>query len=104
MLKFAFELFGTFVFLSVILYATDKTFPWPTLTPIMIIAGLLAGIVVSANVSGAHLNPAVSIAMLLNGKLPVGEFFPYIFGQVGGAVLAVVVFNSMSKLPLHIFS
>lgn len=38
------------------------------------------------NVSGCHINPAVSIAMLVSGKLTVKDFFGYIVAQFAGAV------------------
>ena len=38
------------------------------------------------NVSGCHINPAVSIAMLVSGKLTVKDFFGYIAAQFAGAV------------------
>lgn len=40
------------------------------------------------NISGAHLNPAVSIAFALARKFSVKQLFPYIISQVAGAVLA----------------
>lgn len=38
------------------------------------------------NVSGCHVNPAVSIAMLVSGKMTVGDFFGYIIAQFIGAI------------------
>ena len=44
-------------------------------------------------VSGAHLNPAVTIGMVAVGELPVAACIPYIFGQcVGAAIGAFLVF------------
>lgn len=37
-------------------------------------------------VSGAHLNPAVSIAMLINGRMSVSGFITYVIAQLVGAV------------------
>lgn len=37
------------------------------------------------HVSGCHVNPAVSLAMLINGKLSVIDFIGYVIGQVIGA-------------------
>ena len=37
------------------------------------------------NVSGCHINPAVSIAMLISGKLSVKDFIGYIIAQFAGA-------------------
>ena len=39
-------------------------------------------------ISGAHLNPAVSIAFTIAGKLPAKALAPYIASQVAGALLA----------------
>ena len=38
--------------------------------------------------SGAHLNPAVTIAFYINKSLPVKEVLPYIISQLTGALLA----------------
>lgn len=48
------------------------------------------------NISGCHINPAVSIAMLLNKKLSLKDFFGYVIAQfvgatVGAAALMLVV-------------
>ena len=40
---------------------------------------------VIGNVSGCHINPAVSLAMLINKKLTVKEFCGYVLAQVIGA-------------------
>lgn len=39
-------------------------------------------------VSGAHLNPAVSVAMTMTGRMPGRELLGYVFAQLLGAVLA----------------
>lgn len=38
------------------------------------------------NVSGCHINPAVSIAMLVSGKMSVKDFIAYIVAQFAGAL------------------
>lgn len=40
------------------------------------------------NTSGAHINPAVSIAFTVAGKFSIKELMPYIISQMIGAVLA----------------
>ena len=40
------------------------------------------------DISGAHLNPAVSIAFTLAKKFPVKELLPFILSQLSGAILA----------------
>jgi len=40
------------------------------------------------DISGAHLNPAVSIAFTIAQKFPVKQLAPYMLSQVGGALVA----------------
>jgi aquaporin Z len=49
---------------------------------------VLAMIYTLGDISGAHLNPAVSIGFVASGRFPFRELFPYIGAQVGGAMLA----------------
>jgi glycerol uptake facilitator-like aquaporin len=50
--------------------------------------------------SGAHFNPAVSLAMALRGRLAWNSFAPYVASQVVGAVIGVVVAHLMFELPV----
>ena len=43
------------------------------------------------NVSGAHVNPAVTIAMSLIGKIPMKEIVPYVLSQIAGGLVALEV-------------
>jgi glycerol uptake facilitator len=54
------------------------------------IAIMLAIYVVGA-ISGAHINPAITIALSAWGRFPRGEILPYIGGQLVGAMLAAAV-------------
>ena len=38
------------------------------------------------NVSGCHINPAVSIAMLVSGKMGIKDFIGYVVAQFAGAI------------------
>jgi len=42
-------------------------------------------------ISGAHINPAVSISFAIAGRLPVKLLAPYVTSQVAGAFLASIV-------------
>lgn len=48
-------------------------------------------------ISGCHINPAITIAMLVAGKLKAGEAIQYIIGQVIGATLAAAVLMVILK-------
>jgi glycerol uptake facilitator-like aquaporin len=50
--------------------------------------------------SGAHLNPAVTIALFLRGRLAKGDVLPYVAAQTAGAVAGVVTAHLMFDLPL----
>lgn len=43
------------------------------------------------NISGCHINPAVSIAMLVSGKMTVKDFIGYIVAQFAGAVAGAAI-------------
>lgn len=51
-------------------------------------------------VSGAHFNPAVSIAFTLRGELLAEALLPYIAAQVVGGVVGVWAAHLMFELPL----
>jgi aquaporin Z len=52
---------------------------------------LLAGIWAVAHISGAHFNPAVTLAMLLDGRTSFGDAIGYWVGQFAGATVASLV-------------
>jgi glycerol uptake facilitator-like aquaporin len=51
-------------------------------------------------ISGAHFNPAVSIAMALRRELPPGIAAMYIGAQLVGAIVGVLAAHTMFELPL----
>ena len=52
---------------------------------------LMIMIYAGGHISGAHYNPAVSLAVWIRGKLTVGEMLGYWMSQLAGAILAAVV-------------
>ncbi len=50
--------------------------------------------------SGAHFNPAVSVAFSLRGELPWPEMAAYIVAQIIGAMIGVWAAHLMFELPL----
>ncbi len=54
------------------------------------------------NVSGAHLNPAVSIAFVLAKKFPLNCLLPYVVSQVTGAVVASFVLKLLFPHNVHL--
>lgn len=57
-------------------------------------------ILIFGPVSGAHMNPAVSLAMTLRGALPARDLAPFVAAQLVGAVAGVLAAHAMFALPL----
>ena len=53
---------------------------------------------VIGNISGCHINPAVSLAMLINKKMSVKEFIGYVVAQVLGAILGIGILYAIISL------
>ena len=58
------------------------------------------------NVSGCHINPAVSIAMLVSGKLGIKDFIGYVVAQflgatAGAGVLMAIVGKEAASAQTH---
>lgn len=92
MKKFVAELIGTFMLVFIGTGAVVFGNGVEGLGHLGIALAFGLAIVVAAfsigTVSGAHLNPAVSIAMFVNKRLSSSELVNYILGQVVGAFLA----------------
>jgi len=61
---------------------------------------LVVLILIFGPVSGAHFNPAVTLAMVLRRAFPWSEAAPYIAAQLAGAVLGVCIAHVMFDLPV----
>lgn len=102
--KFCAEFLGTMI-LVVIGCGTAMVLGANSLTvlPIALAFGLVIVAMAAAigDVSGCHINPAVSLAMLIDGRIDINDFFLYIVAQffggiAGGGVLALFADGSSS--------
>lgn len=59
----------------------------------------MAMIFVASNISGAHFNPAVSLAMWIRGVLPTKQLPYYMIAQTLGATAAAALFFALSGTP-----
>lgn len=86
------ELVGTFflVFCGCAAIAAGDLYGAPSHEGIALVFGLvvMAMIYAIGNVSGAHLNPAVSLGFWAAGRLPPAQLPRYALAQLGGAILA----------------
>ena len=62
-----------------------------SMAPLAIGASLMVMVYMGGHISGAHYNPAVSLAVLLRGKLSAAELVPYWLAQIAGALVASLV-------------
>jgi glycerol uptake facilitator-like aquaporin len=63
-------------------------------------SGLVALILAFGGVSGAHFNPAVTVADASQGGLPWRDVLPYILAQLTGAFVGVALAHVMFDAPL----
>ena len=77
--KYIIEFLGTF-FLVLIIGLSQN--------PVAIGLGLAVLVYMGAHISGAHYNPVVSLAMLINDQIELKEFSFYLASQLLGSVVA----------------
>jgi len=54
---------------------------------------VVTGAYAFARISGAHFNPAITVGMAVNGRLPTREVVPYVASQlVGGFIAALILY------------
>jgi len=88
MSRYVTEFIGTlFLVLTIGLSVLGGT----SLAPLAIGASLMVMVYMGGHISGAHYNPAVSLAIFMRGKLSARDLVPYWIAQVAGAVAAALL-------------
>ena len=88
MAKLLTECIGTFfLVLTIGLTVLDGT----PLAPLAIGSALMVMVYMGGHISGAHYNPAASLAILMRGKMESKDLIPYWIAQIAGAILASLV-------------
>jgi aquaporin Z len=82
------EFIGTFFLVLTVCLTVIGAVP---MAPLAIGASLMIMVYMGGHVSGGHYNPAVSLAVLLRGKLPATEFLAYVVSQVAGGIAAALI-------------
>ncbi len=91
------ELLGTFLFMMIgytsvaAIGAATPTIPGLLVVPFSFGFGLLAAIFAFGHISGGHYNPAVTVAMAIDHRLPPIDAAGYIVAQIIGALGAAAV-------------
>ncbi len=86
--KYLTEFIGTFFLVLVI---TLTVLGKVAMAPIAIGLALMVMVYMGGSVSGAHYNPAVTLAIMIRGLIPAPEALIYMACQVAGAVVAAAV-------------
>ena len=94
--KYAAELLGTFLFFTIgyLSVAASGAAGYPSallVVPFAFGFGLLAAIFAFGHISGGHFNPAVTVAMVLDGRTTPVDGVAYIASQVIGGIAAGVL-------------
>jgi aquaporin Z len=85
MSRYVTEFVGTFfLVLTIGLTVTNGT----PMAPLAIGSVLMAMVYMGGHISGAHYNPAVSVAILIRGKMEARDLIPYVLSQLSGAIVA----------------
>lgn len=84
-LSYLAEYIGTFFFVLSILASAGN--------PLVIGASLALVVYLVSNISGGNINPAVSIAMYMNGTLTYNNLFSYILAQLLGGFSAFYAYK-----------
>jgi len=90
MRKYITEFIGTF-FLVLTIGLTGN--------PLAIGAALMVMIYAGGHISGAHYNPAVTLAVFIRGKISSGEALVYMGSQVAGALIAALIVGVFREFP-----
>ena len=84
MQKYIVEFFGTTLFVYIILATGNALAIGATLALLILLMG---------EISGGHVNPAVSIVMAAAGKLPTADLVPYCIAQILGGLVALEIYK-----------
>jgi len=84
MYNYLVEFLGTAFFVYVIL-ATGN--------PLAMGAALALAVLLTLNISGGHINPAVTIVMASAGKIPTSDIIPYCLAQIFGGLTALELYK-----------
>ena len=92
---YAAELLGTFVLVfggtTAIVAAGRASAPILVVVPFAFGLALLAALYAFGEVSGGHFNPAVSLGLFLDRRLPLGDLIGYWIAQFLGGILAALL-------------
>ena len=99
--KYIAEFIGTF-FLVLTIGCTGIGAGAGVIAPLAIGAALMVMVFAGGHISGAHYNPAVTLGVLIRGKLKVSDAVPYMVAQVAAAVVAALVVSKFLRAGIPV--
>jgi len=87
--KYIAEFIGTF-FLVLTIGCTGVGAGAGVIAPLAIGAALMVMVFAGGHISGAHYNPAVTLGVLIRGKVNGADVVPYMVAQLAGAMMAAL--------------
>jgi aquaporin Z len=92
MKKYLVEFIGTFFLVFTVgMMITAPTIGGIPLAPLAIGSALMVMVYATGHISGGHVNPAVTLAVLIRGKCTVADAIPYWISQLLAGVVAALV-------------
>ena len=95
------EFIGTFFLVLVICLTTSNPMGATPMAPIAIGFILMVMVYMGGHISGAHYNPAVTLAIHMLGKIQMIEMVKYWIAQLAGAISAAITFYLIFKVTMH---
>src|SRR5438045_6670163 len=92
--KYIAEFIGTF-FLVLTIGCTGVGAGAGVIAPLAIGAALMVMVFAGGHISGAHYNPAVTLGVLIRGKVNGTDVVPYMVAQLAGAMMAALAVKSL---------
>jgi aquaporin Z len=94
--KYIAEFIGTF-FLVLTIGCTGIGASAGVIAPLAIGAALMVMVFAGGHISGAHYNPAVTLGVLIRGKLKAADVIPYWIAQCVAAAIAAIVVSKILR-------
>src|SRR5207245_8430014 len=99
--KYIAEFIGTF-FLVLTIGCTGIGAGAGGIAPLAIGAALRVMVFAGGHISGAHYNPAVTLGVLIRGKVNVTDVVPYWLAQLAGSAIAALIVSKILRAGVSV--
>ena len=99
--KYIAEFIGTF-FLILTIGCTGIGAGSGVIAPLAIGAALMVMVFAGGHISGAHYNPAVTLGVLIRGKVKATDVVPYMIAQVAAAAVAALIVGKFLRAGINV--